>query len=143
MDELLLTRARKGDSAAFEELVSPWEEMLWKTAHAETDTDCLGDGVFLLKVMDIVLYENDEGEYILHRIWKIRGDELLLRTDNGLTPERVHRSQVLGVCKGYYRDASDEYTEIGSREDRRYLRQLHIRYMRKKIKHALQTIIRT
>ena len=111
--------------------------------HANMSTVYLERTTEPLKVMDIVLYENDEGEYILHRIWKIRGDELLLRTDNGLTPERVHRSQVLGVCKGYYRDASDEYTEIGSREDRRYLRQLHIRYMRKKIKHALQTIIRT
>ena len=46
MDELLLARARKGDSAAFEELVSPWEEMLWRlcwhyTRNEADAADCL------------------------------------------------------------------------------------------------------
>ena len=109
--------------------------------HANMSTVYLERPAEPLKRMDIVLYENEDGEYILHRIWKIDGDRILLRTDNGLTPEWIRRGQVLGVCKGYYRDISDHYTEVGSKEDRRYLRELHLRYLRKKAKHALQRII--
>lgn len=46
MDELLLRRAQHGDSAAFEQLVTPSEQLLWRicwryTRHQEDAADCL------------------------------------------------------------------------------------------------------
>ena len=46
MDELLLRRAQRGDSAAFEQLVTPLETLLWRicwryTRHREDAADCL------------------------------------------------------------------------------------------------------
>lgn len=48
MDELLLRRAQHGDSAAFEQLVTPLEQLLWRicwryTRHREDAADCLQD----------------------------------------------------------------------------------------------------
>ena len=46
MDDLTLRRAQKGDSAAFEALVMPWEQMLWRlcwryTRHDSDAQDCM------------------------------------------------------------------------------------------------------
>ena len=30
MDELILRRAQKGDASAFEQLVTPYEQMIWR-----------------------------------------------------------------------------------------------------------------
>jgi hypothetical protein len=45
MDELLLRRAQGGDPGAFEELITPLEQMVWRvcwhyTGHRETAEDC-------------------------------------------------------------------------------------------------------
>ena len=45
MDELILRRARKGDTAAFEQLITPYEQLVWRvcwhyTHHTEDARDC-------------------------------------------------------------------------------------------------------
>lgn len=45
MDELILRRARKGDTAAFEQLITPYEQLVWRvcwhyTHHLEDAKDC-------------------------------------------------------------------------------------------------------
>ena len=57
-----------------------------------------------LKKGDIVLYKRESGLLVLHRIYAINGQELVLLGDNHLRVERgVNKSQVLGICKGYYK----------------------------------------
>ncbi len=50
MDEFTLARARKGDAQAFERLVTPHEQMLWRvcwhyTHHQEDAADCLQEAM--------------------------------------------------------------------------------------------------
>lgn len=45
MDELILRRAQKGDTAAFEQLITPYEQLVWRvcwhyTHHQEDAKDC-------------------------------------------------------------------------------------------------------
>lgn len=45
MDELILRRAQKGDTAAFEQLITPYEQLVWRvcwhyTHHMEDARDC-------------------------------------------------------------------------------------------------------
>ena len=45
MDELILRRAQKGDASAFEQLVTPYEQMIWRVCwhylhHREDAMDC-------------------------------------------------------------------------------------------------------
>ena len=45
MDELILRRAQKGDTAAFEQLITPYEQLVWRvcwhyTHHREDARDC-------------------------------------------------------------------------------------------------------
>ena len=57
-----------------------------------------------LKKGDIVLYKRESGLLVLHRIYAINGQELVLLGDNHLRVERgVNKSQVLCICKGYYK----------------------------------------
>lgn len=50
MNELLLRRAQKGDAAAFEQLVTPHENLIWRvcyhyTGHTEDARDCAQDAM--------------------------------------------------------------------------------------------------
>ncbi len=86
-----------------------------------------------LKKMDIVLYEHDDGTLILHRIWRLEPDRLLLRTDNGLNEEWVRRDQILGVTAGYFRGGANDFIKTGSLPDRLYRTKLHLRLVKKKM----------
>ena len=43
MDELILRRAQKGDASAFEQLVTPYEQMIWRVCwhYLHHREDCL------------------------------------------------------------------------------------------------------
>ena len=102
--------------------------------HAELSTVLIVKPDRPLRKMDIVLYESDDHTLILHRIWKLYPDRLLLRTDYGLTREWIRRDQVLGVAAGFFRDDSNHFTKAGSIEERMYCGKLHLRLLSKKMK---------
>ena len=57
-----------------------------------------------LKKRDIAFYKRDNGSYILHRILKIKGDNLMIAGDNELKKEYpVRKEQVIGVVKSFTR----------------------------------------
>ena len=56
-----------------------------------------------LKKYDVVLYKNSAGRYVLHRIVKIRSDELLIRGDNTYALEHVKSDEILGVLTEFNR----------------------------------------
>lgn len=57
-----------------------------------------------LKKGDIVLYSRDEKSFILHRIVKIKGENLIIRGDNNLNFERdIKADRVIGILTALYR----------------------------------------
>lgn len=53
---------------------------------------------------DIVLYSRDEKSFILHRIVKIKGENLIIRGDNNLNFESdIKANRIIGVLTALYR----------------------------------------
>lgn len=58
-----------------------------------------------LKKYDIPFYKRENGKYILHRIVKIKNNELYIAGDNETIIEYpVKKEQVIGVVSGFYRN---------------------------------------
>lgn len=81
-----------------------------------------------LKKYDVVLFRRPTGEYVLHRVWKVRRKDYLICGDNGIWREPVSREQILGIMTGFYPDESGCFVSCGDEEYRRYLRTLGRRY---------------
>ena len=65
-----------------------------------------GDFVFLqlpgekIRKGDIVLFRRANGQYVLHRVMKIRGDRLWMQGDSQLVKEPIRREQVRARATG-------------------------------------------
>lgn len=58
----------------------------------------------VLKRGDIVLYRRDNAQYVLHRIYKVRGDEYYLLGDSQTWIEGpIKRDQIVAQCRYYYK----------------------------------------
>lgn len=54
---------------------------------------------------DVILYRRDSGQYVLHRIVRMKGqDTYICSGDNQWQPETVRRDQVFAVVSGFVRD---------------------------------------
>ena len=61
--------------------------------------------VFPLKRLDIPLYKRDNGQYVLHRIVKVRGNEYWMCGDNRVEYERgITDRHVIGMLTDIIRD---------------------------------------
>ena len=56
-----------------------------------------------MKKYDVVLYRGAGGEYILHRIIKVRDDLYIIRGDNTYSKEYVPKDAVIGVLTSFNR----------------------------------------
>lgn len=81
-----------------------------------------------LKKYDVVLFRRPTGEYVLHRVLKVRRGDYLICGDNGIQREPVGREQILGIMTGFYPDESSRFVSCGDEGYRRYLRTLGRRY---------------
>ena len=59
------------------------------------------------KKYDVVLYKDDLGRYILHRVIKVSPDGYVIRGDNTYSKEYKTDSEILGVMTGFQRDGRD------------------------------------
>ena len=58
-----------------------------------------------LKRGDIVLYRRDNGQYILHRIYRVKGEEYYLLGDSQNAVEGpIRREQIVAMSEIYYKD---------------------------------------
>ncbi|MBQ8202840.1 MAG: S24/S26 family peptidase [Clostridia bacterium] len=58
-----------------------------------------------LKKGDIVLYTRNDESFVLHRIVRIKGEELVIRGDNNLNLERdIKADNIIGVLTALYRN---------------------------------------
>jgi len=53
--------------------------------------------------LDAVLFKRDNGQYVLHRIVRVRESDYLLCGDNQIVREPVREEQILGVLKAVRR----------------------------------------
>jgi len=94
-----------------------------------------------LRKYDVVLFRRITGEYVLHRVLKVRDKDYLICGDNGLYKEPVKREQIIGIMTGFYPDESERYISCADRTYRRYLWTLGVRYGICRIKNLLRQII--
>jgi len=61
-----------------------------------------------LKKYDVALYRRDSGQYVLHRILKVRKDDYVICGDNQYRKETgITDRQVIGVLTGIVRDGKE------------------------------------
>lgn len=56
-----------------------------------------------LKNNDVVLFKRNDGQYVLHRIVKIKEEGYIIRGDNCYDNEFVSDKQIIGVLRGFYK----------------------------------------
>lgn len=57
-----------------------------------------------LRKYDVVLYPDERGKFVLHRIIKIKNGKYIIRGDNNLFYEYgITDSKIIGILKGFYR----------------------------------------
>ena len=59
------------------------------------------------KKYDVVLYKDKRGQYILHRIIKVRPDGYVIRGDNTYFKEYYKDSDILGIMTSFVRDGKE------------------------------------
>ncbi len=96
--------------------------------------------------LDAVLFKRDNGQYVLHRIVKVRETDYLLCGDNQTVREPVREEQILGVLKAVRR--GNRTIDVHSLGYRTYVRlwtlgyplryvYLHLRALAGRIKRKL------
>lgn len=82
---------------------------------------------------DVPLYTRESGQYVLHRIVKINGDEYYLRGDNRVFTERgIYDRHIIGVLTDIIRDG--ETIPLDAPRFRSYVKRLPFRYFYNRIK---------
>lgn len=67
------------------------------------------DSVHLVKLnsepkrYDVVLYQRSNGQYVFHRILKVKNNQLVLCGDNQWKKEIIIKEQIIGIGIGFYR----------------------------------------
>ena len=75
-----------------------------------------------LKKYDVPLYRRDSGQYVIHRVWKVRENDYVICGDNRWQRETgITDRHILGVLTAIVRDG-----KTISVQDRNYLRKVHL-----------------
>lgn len=86
---------------------------------------------------DIALYKRADGQLVLHRVVRRRGEMLTMCGDGQVTFEPgIHVSQVLGVLKGYY--LGGRYIEPTGFKYALYCRTLWLRRLKRRVFRMLR-----
>ena len=90
-----------------------------------------------VKKNDIVLYRRASGQFVMHRVIKIKGDEYIMCGDNQCILEKgITKSNLLAKVKGIYRE--EIYFEPNHKEYKKYLKKLPLRRFKIKTLYALK-----
>ena len=73
-----------------------------------------------VNVGDVVLTKVSTGQYVLHRIIRIDGNEITLRGDGNLNVEQCEKKDVYGFAKGFFRNGHKEMDSTSGRKWRIY-----------------------
>lgn len=104
------------------------------------------DRVYLVKVteplrpLDVVMYPDGHGSYIMHRIVRVCEDHFLIRGDNTFRLERVPRDRVIGVLMEF--DRKGKHVTVTSRAYRVYSRVWNFLYPIRFLFHGFFALLR-
>lgn len=88
---------------------------------------------------DMMLYRRDDGQFVLHRVIKIKGDEYVMCGDNQTILEYgIRKKHLLARVAYFYHDTEKITTD--NKEYQRYVKSLPKRRRRRKIKERLAGI---
>lgn len=83
----------------------------------------------VLKKYDVALYRRPTGQYVLHRVTRVRSREYIICGDNRIYNEHVPKEWILGVMKGFYPDEGERFVSCEDEEYKKYLERLGRRYV--------------
>lgn len=87
-----------------------------------------------LRKYDVVLYKRSGGEYVLHRVIKVRQEDYLICGDNGVERESVSRDRIIGIMTGFYPETDDQFISIRNEKYQMYVQTWIRRYVVRWIK---------
>lgn len=94
----------------------------------------------LLSKYDIVLYKRKNGQYVLHRIVALKGNDLVLRGDNQSELEKgITTDRVIAKVKGIY--IGEKYLIGNTNGDKLYFQKLFLRRNFRKFKFKLKRVL--
>lgn len=94
----------------------------------------------ILKKHDLPLYKRPSGQYVLHRIIKVRKHDYIICGDNRWQKEIVPHEWVLAYVSGYYKNG--KLISIDDEKYKKYLKTLSIRRKRLWIKARIKSVIK-
>ena len=94
-----------------------------------------------INVLDAVLYQRENGQYVLHRIVKKHGEYLDMCGDNQIDIEKnVETHRVIAKVTGIYR--GDKYISSQDKSFKKEIRKLYRKKSLRRIYHRIIKIIR-
>ncbi len=77
---------------------------MWPLLHQHRDNIIVVKNSDRLKKYDIALYEDENGNYIMHRVIEVHDDHYIIKGDNCVKREYVTDDMVCGVLAGFYKN---------------------------------------
>ncbi len=100
----------------------PVGKSMYPMLNQRVDTLCIEKITQPLKENDVVLYQRDNGKYVLHRIIKTKKDGYVIRGDNCIYNEYdIKDRHIFGILTSFYR--KDKY--IDCKKNKVYLFYVH------------------
>ena len=93
----------------------------------------------ILKKYDLPLYKRPTGEYVLHRIVKVKKDHYIICGDNRFLREKVPFDWIIGVAESIFRD--DLEVTVDSPEYVAYVQKVCKTFWSRRIKSKISKII--
>lgn len=95
---------------------------------------------YRLQKDDVPLYKRDSGQYVLHRIVKVRTHDYLIRGDNRYHTEHgITDRHIIGVLTGIIRDGKT--LSVTDSEYVKYVQQLHRHYPFKYVAYKFKRLL--
>ena len=92
----------------------------------------------ILKKYDLPLYKRPNGQYVLHRIIKVRKNDYIICGDNRWRKEKVPHEWVIAYVTGYYKNG--KLISVDDEKYQKYLKTLSIRRKKLWIKAIIKRI---
>lgn len=79
----------------------------------DKDTVLIKPKTRVLKKYDVVLFQRENKKYVLHRIIKIKNNNLIICGDNRIHKDYdIHSEDIIGIMEGYYK--KEKFISINS-----------------------------
>lgn len=99
----------------------------------------------VVKKYDVILYQRKNGDFVLHRVVKVKKDSYVLCGDNQFIKEYgITKDMIIGKMEGFYK--KEEYIEATSKKYMKYSKRrvasIPFRKLKADIKKLIKKIIR-